>query len=33
MVGLVLAALTGRSAALFDVVKAPKSRTVVAQTV
>ncbi|QOG23739.1 TetR family transcriptional regulator [Bradyrhizobium sp. SEMIA] len=32
MVGLVLAALTGQSAALFEIAKAPKSRTAVAQT-
>src|ERR1700749_700316 len=33
MVGLVLAALTGQSAALFDVAKAPKSRAGGVQTV
>ena len=33
MVGLVLAALTGQSAALFAMTKAPKSRAAVAQTV
>ena len=33
MVGLVLAALTGRSTALFEIAKAPKSRSAVAQTV
>nr|WP_235939290.1 TetR/AcrR family transcriptional regulator [Bradyrhizobium hipponense] len=33
MVGLVLAALTGQSAALFDVVKPPKKGAAVAQTV
>ncbi|WFU70418.1 TetR/AcrR family transcriptional regulator [Bradyrhizobium sp. CB2312] len=33
MVGLVLAALTGQSAALFEIAKAPKSRSAVAQTV
>jgi hypothetical protein len=29
----VLAALTGQSAALFEIAKAPKSRAAVAQTV
>jgi hypothetical protein len=33
MASLVLAALTGRSAALLEIVKAPKSRAAVAQTV
>ncbi|MGY3360659.1 hypothetical protein ACVWZK_007322 [Bradyrhizobium sp. GM0.4] len=33
MVGLVLAALTGQSAALLAMTKAPKSRAAVAQTV
>jgi hypothetical protein len=33
MAGLVLAALTGRSAALFEIAKVPKARTAVAQTV
>src|SRR5579871_2235121 len=33
MVGLVLAALTGQSAALFEIAKAPKSRAGVAQAV
>jgi len=33
MVGLVLAALTGQTAALFEIAKAPKSRAAVAQTV
>nr|WP_245509675.1 TetR/AcrR family transcriptional regulator [Bradyrhizobium vignae] len=33
MVGLVLAALTGRSAELFEIAKAPNPRTAVVQTV
>ena len=33
MAGLVLAALTGRSSELLEIAKAPKSRSVVAQTV
>ena len=33
MIGLVLAALTGQSAALFEIAKAPKSRTGVVQAV
>ena len=32
MVGLVLAALTGQSAALFEMARAPKARAPVAQT-
>jgi hypothetical protein len=33
MVGLVVAALTGRSTALFEIAKVPMSRTAVVQTV